>query len=109
VRAVFSGRRKRTEQEIEEALASYSNKASTKIMNEQDKEKASKDKKEWLERTMTRQTPSRAWLELNREVRKLQYRTANQRKDVLHKISRALTESNQKTIIKPYDKWRVYE
>lgn len=85
-------RRKRTEAEIKEALEKYSKKSSIKKMSISDRDKAIEIEKARLERTMLFQEPSKGWRELNQTVRQLQYKTANQRRDVLHKISRVLAE-----------------
>jgi transposase len=85
-------KRKRNESEIVEAFERYSNKTSVQRMNPLDKEKIIEKEKARLETTMIRQESSKAWRELNGKVRQLQYRIANQRRDVLHKISRTLAE-----------------
>ncbi len=85
-------RRKRTETEVEETLKKYGNKRSIRKMDRPVKEKTIEKEKARLERTMIFQESSKSWRELNQTVRQLQYRTANQRRDVLHKISRVLTE-----------------
>jgi len=85
-------RRKRTEAEINETLARHSKKSSLKKMSASERDKAVEKEKARLERTMIFQESSKAWRELNQTVRQLQYRTANQRRDVLHKISRILAE-----------------
>ena len=85
-------RRKRSEAEINDALELHSNKASIRKMSVPDREKAIGNERARLERTMIRQEVSNAWRELNQTVRQLQYRTANQRRDVLHKVSRVLAE-----------------
>jgi transposase len=61
-------------------------------MNASDRQKEIEKEKSRLEVTMIRQKPSKAWLDLNRKVKQIHYKIANQRKDVLHKVSRLLVE-----------------
>ncbi len=85
-------RRKRTEKEIEQALEQFSKKASIRKLNSSDKQKMIAKEKARLEVTMIRQETSKTWRKLNQEVRQTHYKIANQRRDVLHKISRLLIE-----------------
>lgn len=85
--------RKRTEAEVREALERIKNKRAFKKLSDVEKEKTIEKEKLWLERTMIKQEASKKWLELNRKTCQIQYRIANQRRDVLHKISRTLAES----------------
>ncbi len=91
--ALKQGRRRhRTEPEVQEAIERYVKKASIRKMKPTERGKAIEKEKARLERTMIWQEASKAWRELNLEVRQLQYKTANQRRDVLHKISRLIVE-----------------
>lgn len=85
-------KRKRTEAEVKEALDRFSNKSAIRKMELGQREKAIEKEKARLESRMIRQPPSKAWRELTKEVRQLHYKIGNQRKDVLHKVSRALAE-----------------
>ncbi len=85
-------RRKRTVQETKDALAEFSKKRAIQKLPATDREKRIEAQKERLEKTMVRQEPSQAWRELNSKVKQLHYHVGNQRRDVLHKISRVLAE-----------------
>lgn len=85
-------KRKRTEDEINKELAQFSAKRSTQKLPEQERNKTIAKEKERLEKKMVRQEMSNSWKKLSRKVGGLNYRIANQRLDVLHKISRFLVE-----------------
>lgn len=85
-------KRKRTETEINEALSQFSARRSVQKLLELERNKAIDKEKDRLEKTMINQDASNSWRKLSRKVGDLQYRVANQRLDVLHKISRALAE-----------------
>ena len=84
--------RKRTEAEIEEALNEYKSKRSfLKLpVEQQEKELARKRKK--LETLHVKQESSKRWRRWSKRVSAMQLNFANQRSDILHKISRALAE-----------------
>ena len=91
--ALKQGRRRhRTEPEVQEAIERYVKKASIRKIKPSERGKTIEKERARLERTMIWQEASKAWLELNLEVRQLQYKTANQRRDILHKISRVIVE-----------------
>lgn len=85
-------RRKRTEEETKEALDKYKNKRSVKKLTTEEMEKATAKEKERLEKRMIPQESSKRWRRWAKRVSALQLKIANQRADVLHKISRALAE-----------------
>lgn len=85
-------KRKRTETEIIETISQFSRKRSIQKLPEGEKDKVIAKEKERLGKTMISQDASNSWRRLSRMVGGLQYRVANQRLDVLHKISRALAE-----------------
>lgn len=85
-------KRKRTEAEVNEALAQFSAKRRIQKLPEKEKIKAIAKEKERLEKRMLPQDASKSWKKLSRKVGELNYHVANQRLDVLHKISRALVE-----------------
>ena len=84
--------RKRTEQEIEEELNKLKNKSSFKKLSPEEQEKQITSKRKKLEQTTIKQEPSKRWIRWKKRVSALQMRFANQRADILHKISRALAE-----------------
>jgi transposase len=85
-------RRKRTAKEIEEELKQFKNKKFLTRLTTEEQEKKIANKKQKLEKTMLKQQASKRWQRCSRRVSALQMRFANQRADVLHKISRALAE-----------------
>lgn len=87
-------RRKRTEEEIKETLDKYKNKKSVKKLTPEEMEKTIAKEKERLEKRMIPrpEKSSKRWSRWARRVSALQLKIANQRADVLHKISRALAE-----------------
>lgn len=85
-------RRKRTAEEVAEALDKFTAKKAVKKLSDAEREKEIAKEKERLEKRMLRQEPSKRWLKWTRRVSELQFRISNQRNDVLHKISRALAE-----------------
>lgn len=87
-------RRKRTEEEINTALEKFASKSSIKKLPEAEKEKEIDKKRKRLEKTMvfTENGPSKRWRCWSQRVSALQFKIANRRADVLHKISRALAE-----------------
>jgi len=85
-------RRKRTEVEIQEALTQYSKKRAVQKLTNAEKEKTLAKERERLERRMVFQGASRKWRQGAKSVSSLMLKIANQRQDVLHKISRALAE-----------------
>ncbi|HHT9124771.1 MAG TPA: zinc ribbon domain-containing protein [Candidatus Brocadiia bacterium] len=85
-------RRKRTKEEIKEALSQYEKKRSVQKLTTEEREKAIVKENERLERRWIRQESSKRWRRWAKRVSAAQLKIANQRADVLHKISRALTE-----------------
>ncbi|MBI4824737.1 MAG: transposase [Nitrospirae bacterium] len=87
-------RRKRTEEEIKEALEKFESKSSVKKLPETERKKEIEKKRKRLEKTMvfTENGPSKRWRRWSQRVSALQFKIANRRADVLHKISRALAE-----------------
>jgi len=85
-------RRKRTEKEVEEALSKFSKKSSVSKLNQNLREETIVKERGRLERRMIRQEASKKWRNLSLKVSGVQFKIANRRQDVLHKISRALVE-----------------
>lgn len=87
-------KRKRTEEEIKIALEKFANKSAIKKLSESERQKEIEKKKERLEKTMVfrENGPSKRWRRWQQRVSSLQFKIASQRKDALHKISRALAE-----------------
>lgn len=85
-------KRKRTEVEINEALSQFSIKRSIQKLPEAERNKAITVRRDRLEKTMVYQAASNSWKKLARKVGEVQHRIANQRLDVLHKVSRSLVE-----------------
>jgi len=84
--------RKRTPEEIEDSLHQFKSKSKYRKLEPPEQEKALAKKKEALEKRPLRQEASKRWRRWSQRVSALQMRIANQRADVLHKISRALAE-----------------
>lgn len=85
-------RRKRTDDEIVEALTQFKGKSSFKKLKPDEQKKEIERKKERLAKTMIRQDASNKWRHEVKKVSELQMKITSQRSDVLHKISRALAE-----------------
>lgn len=85
-------RRKRIGQEIDEALTAFTTKRSIQRLLEPERGKAIAKERVKLETRMIKQEPSKRWLRWSKRRSELQFKIANQRNDVLHKISRALVE-----------------
>lgn len=85
-------RRKRTVEEIDEAISKFAGKSSIRKLVQDEKEKAIAKEKERLERRMIPQEPSNRWIRWRQRVSSLQFKVASRRADVLHKISRVLAE-----------------
>lgn len=86
-------RRKRTQDEINKELTEISAKQSIQKLSEQERIKEIDNKKKKLENITVRQNASNSWKKLSKKVSELHYKIANQRLDVLHKISRSLVET----------------
>lgn len=85
-------RRKRTEKEIEEDINQLKCKKAFIKQSPEEQEKAIAKRKTYLEKRPIRQESSKRWRRWAKRVSCLQMHIANQRNDVLHKISRALAE-----------------
>lgn len=88
-------RRKRTEEEIQQELSTYAQKRYSSIqkLSPDERKKLLQKKKDKLEKTMVRQEASKRWKRWSRRVSELQFTIANQRKDILHKISHMLVKN----------------
>jgi len=86
--------RNRTGEEVRDALEQYSSKSAVKKLPEDERVKEVGKKKKWLEQTKVRNVGgmSKRWKRWAGRVSALQMKIANQRADVLHKISRSLAE-----------------
>lgn len=86
--------RSRTEDEIQEALKKYSAKSAVKKLSEDGRTKEIAKKEKWLRSTKIRNANgmSNRWRRWAQRVSALNLKIANQRADVLHKISRVLAE-----------------
>jgi transposase len=88
--------RVRTEEEIQEALKTFSAKSAIKKLPEDERIKEIAKKEKWLRSTKVRNADgmSNRWRRWAKRVSALQMKIGNQRTDVLHKISRALAEGS---------------
>lgn len=85
-------RRKRIPEEVQAELDKLGAKSAFRKLGPDEQGKALEKRKAWLEKTMVKQPASKRWRQWMDRVRKLQTKIANQRADVLHKVSRALVE-----------------
>ena len=85
-------RRKRTEEEIKDALSGYIRKRKIQKLSQEEREKEIDKEKARLERTMIWQESSKKWRQLSKKTGAINLKIANQRVDVLHKVSRMLVE-----------------
>ncbi len=85
-------RRKRTEEEIKDATSKYANKRKIQKLSPEERKKEIDKEKARLERTMIRQESSKKWRQLSQRTGAINLKIANQRADVLHKVSRMLAE-----------------
>jgi len=86
--------RNRSEEEIQEALKKYAVKSAIKKLADDEKTKEIAKKEKWFRSTKVRNIEgmSNRWRRWAKRVSSLNFKIANQRADVLHKISRALAE-----------------